>query len=120
MMENGLSEFYKSQYSFCKEVDLNYPSGPEYGKYNHRDDDDDDLHALTMDQMIRPLYIVIGLLITSILVFFSEIIFFKWETRRHRNHLIFQFISYFEIHLNFCNLNIFRKNHTGFTSRNPR
>lgn len=90
VMENGLYEYFNSRYRFKKDIELGFPSARQHNS----EVDDDDLHALNMGQMIRPLYIVIGLLILSILVFVGEIIVFKWKARCDREHLTFQFALY--------------------------
>lgn len=48
----------------------------------------DDLHPLTMDQMIRPFYFCIGFVILAINVFIGEIIVFNWKSRRDRKYWI--------------------------------
>lgn len=87
MMENGLYQFYPAHYKYLN----NLKTGFELSRqHNNSDDDIDYSHALTMEQMIRPLYLVIGLLILSLLAFFGEVIIFKWKARRERMHKHFQ------------------------------
>lgn len=77
-MENGLVQFFFTYYTYY--VVLNARSELQRLHKN----DDDDLHALTMKQMMRPFYLVIGLWIASIVGFVAEIVVFKWNARRQK------------------------------------
>lgn len=80
MVENGLFQFHLelNKYFENMKIRLNKHSSESV------DDDDGDLRALTMEQVIRPFYLAVGLLAASVLVFIGEIIYFKWMARRDR------------------------------------
>lgn len=77
-MENGLVQFFFAYYTYY--VVLNARS--ELQRLHKSDDDD--LHALTMNQMMRPFYFVVSLWIASIVGFVAEIVVFKWNARRQK------------------------------------
>lgn len=77
-MENGLVQFFFAYYTYY--VVLNARSELQRLHKN----DDDDLHALTMNQMMRPFYFVVSLWIASIVGFVAEIVVFKWNARRQK------------------------------------
>lgn len=79
IMENGLYEWYLVQYKYLNDLKIGFHFLRQYNK-------NDDLHTVNMEQMIRPFYLCIGLLIMSIFVFIGEIIVFKWKSRRDRNY----------------------------------
>lgn len=80
IMENGLHEWYVAYYKYVYDMVLSR----QHNISNNANFDD--LHSLTMDQMIRPFYFCIGFVILTIFVFIGELIIFKWKTRRDRKH----------------------------------
>lgn len=78
MMENGLYQFHIEHRNYLANMKIEFELSQQHSSEN----DGGDLRALTMVQMIRPFYLVVGLLAMSVLVFIGEIIHFKWMTRR--------------------------------------
>ena len=81
MLENGLLHWHPEYYKYLNDMKTGFKLSREH---DADDDDNDSLHSLTFEQMIRPFYLCIGLLIISILVFVGEIIISKWKARRDR------------------------------------
>lgn len=89
LMENGLYQFYLELYKQLNNMKIGFKLSRQQ---NSEDvDDDDNLRALTMKQLIRPFYLAFGLLAASVLVFIGEIFHFKWMTRRDRSKYSHQF-----------------------------
>lgn len=85
MIENGLYQLWLTNYKYLNNLKIAMELSRQHNsKCDHGNDDD--LHALTLDQMIRPFYLIIGLLIISLLVLIGEVIFFKWIARRNRTY----------------------------------
>lgn len=82
MMENGLYQWYLQYYKYSNDR----KTGFQLARKHNTKNEDDDLHALNMEQMIRPFCLCAGLLIVSIVAFIGEIIFFIWTTRRDREY----------------------------------
>lgn len=78
MTESGLHEFYKS-YAFLKE------------KYMQRafmnQTEDDDMQALTVEQIKRPLFLVFCLFGIATTVFIAELVIVKWKNRQHASNI---------------------------------
>lgn len=88
MMENGLYQFNLEHYKYT----YNMKNGFKLSRERSNEDDDDELRALTMEQMIRPFYLTFGLLAISVLVFVGEIIYFKWMALRDRSKYSIEFV----------------------------
>lgn len=85
LMENGLYKFYASKAEFSLKL-LMRRNDINLGLYGDNHDDDDDFHPLTMQQMLRVMFILLSLQGIAILIFIGEILIFKWRERRLRKH----------------------------------
>lgn len=77
MMENGLHQFYKSFSTFLMDL-------IENRNFNQDNNDEDNIQALTMEQLKIPLIIFIVLLGLSSIVFVIEVIVYHFNRLRSR------------------------------------
>lgn len=71
MMENGLYQFYLDFAAYRQKLNRRIPTNQE----------DDDLQALTMEQLERPLVRILCIWSVAMIIFILEFIKMKWSCR---------------------------------------
>lgn len=74
MMQSGLYRFYTSLADYDRKI-----IEEEYLAANKDDEDEDDLQALTIEQLKRPLMLLLSLCGIVMVIFIGEILVFKWN-----------------------------------------
>lgn len=74
MMESGLNHFYVSLTRFRR----------NFLERSFLDEEYDDFHALTIDQLRRPMILVLCLWMVALIIFIIEILIIKYRSRNRR------------------------------------